>query len=66
MRDFVDDLRNTVARATPPLTAVGDSVSGYRDGDTYRIMFSGFSANLFGTGNRFEGICMGSVVGSCP
>src|SRR5438132_1334608 len=27
MRDFVDDLRNTVARATPPLTAVGDERS---------------------------------------
>jgi WSC domain/Ricin-type beta-trefoil lectin domain/Glycosyl hydrolases family 32 N-terminal domain len=40
---------------------VGDSVSGYRDGDTYRILYTGFNWNLFGSQGRFEGICMASI-----
>jgi predicted GH43/DUF377 family glycosyl hydrolase len=40
---------------------VGDSVSGYRDGDTYRIMYTGYSPNLFGTLGRFEGICLATM-----
>jgi predicted GH43/DUF377 family glycosyl hydrolase len=45
---------------------VGDSVSGYRDGSSYRIMYTGYANNLFGTEGRFEGICMASVMASCP
>jgi predicted GH43/DUF377 family glycosyl hydrolase len=50
----------------PDGSLVGDSVSGYRDGNTYRIMFTGFASNLFGTSGRFEGICMASVAATCP
>jgi sucrose-6-phosphate hydrolase SacC (GH32 family) len=45
---------------------VGDSVSGYRTGTTYRIMYTGFNSNLFGTQGRFEGICMASIPSPCP
>jgi len=45
---------------------VGDSVSGYRDGATYRIMYTGFNSNLFGTDGRFEGICLAEVAAVCP
>ena len=45
---------------------VGDSVSGYRDGATYRIMYTGFNSNLFGSEGRFEGICMASIASPCP
>jgi len=58
-------LPSGVANA-PDGSLVGDSVSGYRDGDTYRIMFTGFASNLFGTSGRFEGICMASVAATCP
>lgn len=44
---------------------VGDSVSGYRDGDTYRIMYTGFNWELFGSEGRFEGICIAFVDASC-
>jgi beta-1,4-mannooligosaccharide phosphorylase/Double zinc ribbon len=44
---------------------VGDSVSGYRDGDTYRIMYTGFNWDLFGSQGRFEGICLASVDAAC-
>ena len=40
---------------------VGDSVSGYRDEDTYRIMYTGYNANLFGKLGRFEGICLATT-----
>jgi predicted GH43/DUF377 family glycosyl hydrolase len=50
----------------PDSSLVGDSVSGYRDGNTYRIMYTGFASNLFGTSGRFEGICMASIMTSCP
>jgi predicted GH43/DUF377 family glycosyl hydrolase len=50
----------------PDGSLVGDSVSGYRDGSTYRIMFTGFASNLLGTSGRFEGICMASVMATCP
>ena len=50
----------------PAAVAVfGDSVSGYRDGNSYRIMYSGYAENLFGTEGRFEGICMASVMATC-
>jgi hypothetical protein len=45
---------------------VGDSVSGYRDGATFRIMYTGFNSNLFGNQGRFEGICMASIDAVCP
>lgn len=45
---------------------VGDSVSGYRDGDVYRIMYTGFNSNLFGTEGRFEGICAAEATALCP
>ena len=45
---------------------VGDSVSGYRDGNEYRIMYTGFNWNLFGTEGRFEGICMATISSACP
>ena len=45
---------------------VGDSVSGYRTGATYRIMYTGYTSNLFGTQGRFEGICMASIASPCP
>jgi predicted GH43/DUF377 family glycosyl hydrolase len=50
----------------PDGSLVGDSVSGYRDGNTYRIMFTGFASNLFGASGRFEGICMATVMATCP
>jgi len=50
----------------PDTSFVGDSVSGYRDGNSYRIMYSGYAENLFGTEGRFEGICMASVMATCP
>lgn len=58
-------LPSGVANA-PDGSLVGDSVSGYRDGNTYRIMFTRFASNLFGTSGRFEGICMASVAATCP
>ncbi len=45
---------------------VGDSVSGFRDGSTYRILYTGFNWNLFGSEGRFEGICMASIESPCP
>src|SRR5262249_16613953 len=42
------------------------SVSGYRDGNTYRIMHTGFNSNLFGSLGGFEGICMASITATCP
>ncbi len=51
----------------PDTALVGDSVSGFRDGDEYRIYYTGFASNLFGSEGRFEGICMASVAApSCP
>lgn|GEM_PF-2816724 len=46
---------------TSPLSFVGDSISGYRDDSTYRLMFTGFSSNLFGSLGRFEGICLAYI-----
>lgn len=45
---------------------VGDSVSGYRDGAVYRILYTGFNINLFGSEGRFEGICQASIDAVCP
>ncbi len=61
---------NPVLTQNPdPLAAdnglVGDSVSGYRDGESYRIMYTGFNWELFGTEGRFEGICLASVADPC-
>ncbi len=61
---------NPVLTQNPdPLAAdnglVGDSVSGYRDGDSYRIMYTGFNWELFGSEGRFEGICLASVTDPC-
>jgi len=39
----------------------GDSVCVYRDGDTYRILYTGHNSNLFGKLGRFMGICMASI-----
>lgn len=50
----------------PDTGLVGDSVSGYRDGGSYRIMYTGYANNLFGTEGRFEGICTASVLATCP
>ncbi len=49
----------------PDFGLVGDSVSGYLDGTTYRIMYTGFNSNLDALG-RFEGICMASIAAPCP
>jgi hypothetical protein len=56
---------STVANG-PDTEALGDSVSGYRDGSTYRILYGGYASNLFGTLGRFEGIDMASVGATCP
>ena len=45
----------------PEYGRIGDSVSGYRDGETYRIMFSGANSNLFGKLGRFNGICLATI-----
>jgi predicted GH43/DUF377 family glycosyl hydrolase len=45
---------------------LGDSVSGFRDGDSYRILYTGYADDLFGSEGRFEGICMASVRATCP
>jgi predicted GH43/DUF377 family glycosyl hydrolase len=50
----------------PDESYIGDSVSGYRDGDEYRITYSGYAENLFGSEGRFEGICMATVAATCP
>ncbi len=45
---------------------VGDSVSGYVDGDRHRIMYTGYNANLNGNQGRFEGICLAQISSPCP
>ena len=57
-------VRNTTANSADS-GLVGDSVSGYRDGNSYRILYTGYAENLFGTLGRFEGICMASVTAPC-
>lgn len=39
---------------------VGDSVSGYLDGNSYRIMYSGFNHNFQTTG-RLEAVCLATI-----
>ncbi len=68
---WTDGTQNPVLRPStipnaPDSGLVGDSVSGYRDGNTYRIMYTGYADNLFGTDGRFEGICLASVMATCP
>jgi predicted GH43/DUF377 family glycosyl hydrolase len=58
-------VRNSTANSADS-GLVGDSVSGYRDGNSYRILYTGYADNLFGTSGRFEGICMASVAATCP
>lgn len=50
----------------PDYGLVGDSVSGFRDGDAFRILYTGYNSNLFGTLGRFEGICAASIVSPPP
>lgn len=68
---WTDGTRNPVlvtatAPNGPDTVFLGDSVSGYRDGSEYRIFYTGYSANLFGTEGRYEGICMARVTATCP
>jgi len=39
---------------------VGDSVSGYLDGNSFRIMYSGFNPNFQNTG-RLEAVCLATI-----
>jgi predicted GH43/DUF377 family glycosyl hydrolase len=69
--DWVEGPSGTVlAQSTDPGAAdnglVGDSVSGYRTGAEYRIMYTGYNDNLFGSQGRFEGICMAAISSPCP
>jgi len=61
-------LSQSTDSGAPDYGLVGDSVSGYRDdaSSSYRIMYTGFNSNLFGSQGRFEGICMASVAAPCP
>jgi predicted GH43/DUF377 family glycosyl hydrolase len=68
---WTDGPSNPVLTQNPTTTAadyglVGDSVSGYVDGDHYRVMYTGFNSNLGGTQGRFEGICLAAIVSPCP
>jgi hypothetical protein len=45
---------------TADAQAAGDSVSGYLDGDFFRIMYTGFNSNFRGTG-RVEAICLATI-----
>jgi predicted GH43/DUF377 family glycosyl hydrolase len=45
---------------TADYQSVGDSVSGYLDGSTYRIMYTGYNSNFRGT--RLEAICLATVL----
>ncbi len=68
---WTDGPSNPVLMKNPVTTAadnglVGDSVSGYVDGDSYRVMYTGYNANLGGNQGRFEGICMAAVMSPCP
>ena len=67
---WTDGPNNPVLTTNPSAIAadrglVGDSVSGYLDGDRYRIMYTGYNANLGGTQGRFEGICLAQVLSPC-
>ncbi|OGE79154.1 MAG: hypothetical protein A2751_05960 [Candidatus Doudnabacteria bacterium RIFCSPHIGHO2_01_FULL_46_14] len=55
-----------VSDPNSPDSFVGDSISGYLDGSTYRIMYSGFSSNLFGSEGRFEGINLAYITPGSP
>jgi hypothetical protein len=68
---WIDGMNNPVLAQNPDPEAadhglVGDSVSGYRDGDSYRIMYTGFNSNLFGKLGRFEGICLATIESPHP
>lgn len=68
---WIDGPSNPVLGRNPDPNAadyglVGDSVSGFRDGSTYRIFYTGFNSNLFGNQGRFEGICAASIESPCP
>ncbi|MEO8552926.1 MAG: hypothetical protein ABI678_23280 [Kofleriaceae bacterium] len=68
---WTDAPNNPVLAQNPDTTAadhglVGDSVSGYVDGDQYRVMYTGYNSNLGGNQGRFEGICLAEVLSPCP
>lgn len=68
---WTDGPNNPVLVQNPTTTAadyslVGDSVSGYVDGNQYRVMYTGYNANLGGNQGRFEGICLAEVMSPCP
>jgi predicted GH43/DUF377 family glycosyl hydrolase len=68
---WIDGANNPVLSQNPDPDApdaglVGDSVSGYQDGDTYRVMYTGFNTNLFGSLGRFEGVCLASTTVDLP
>ena len=46
---------------TADASYAGDSVSGYLDGNTFRIMYTGYNSNFHGTG-RLEAICLATIV----
>jgi hypothetical protein len=46
--------------ATADSLTVGDSVSGYLDGNSFRIMYSGFNPNFQTTG-RLEAVCLATI-----
>jgi predicted GH43/DUF377 family glycosyl hydrolase len=50
----------------PDSTSLGDSVSGYRNDSEYRILYTGYAPNLFGSLGRIEGINMANVAATCP
>jgi hypothetical protein len=69
--EWIDGLSNPVLRVSSDRGAAdyglaGDSVSGYRDGDVYRILYTGYNEDLFGSLGRFEGICMAEIASPCP
>jgi predicted GH43/DUF377 family glycosyl hydrolase len=68
---WTDGPSNPVLRQNPDSTAadyglVGDSVSGYVDGASYRVMYTGYNSNLGGNQGRFEGICLAQIMSPCP
>jgi len=50
---------------TPDAQGAGDSVSGYLDGASFRIMYTGYNSNFRGTG-RVEAICLATIGGTTP
>jgi len=59
--DWNDGPRVLLPSSDPraPDLAAGDSVSGYRDGNAYRILYSG--ANMKHPSGRLEAVCMATI-----